>query len=55
MDAAYSKNRIYVRRLQRHSKKDAARMAIIVSFTAISALVSFLLPAYFALLPLSGG
>jgi hypothetical protein len=54
MDAAYSKNRMYVRRLQRHSKKVAARMAIIVSFTAISTLVSVLLPVYFALLPLSG-
>jgi hypothetical protein len=54
MDTGNSNNRIYLRRPKRLSKKDATRMAIILSFTAISTLVSLWLPVYFALLPLSG-
>ena len=48
------RNYVYVRRMKRYAATHPAQMTIILVFVLLSTLISVLLPAYFANLPLQG-
>ena len=45
---------VYVRRMKRYAATHPAQMTVILVFILLSTLISFLLPAYFALLTSPG-